>query len=75
VTVPRAAGEDLGGVVATFGEHVGLGAIALDDGREVPFHSTQLGDGTRRIDVGTRVTARVVRWHRGTLEATSVDVA
>ena len=46
-------------MVATFHEHVGLGAIALDDGREVSFHSTQLTDGTRRIEVGARVVARV----------------
>lgn len=62
-------------MVATFHEHVGLGAIALDDGREVSFHSTQLTDGTRRIEVGARVVARVVRWHRGELEAASVTTA
>lgn len=75
MTVPQAAGEVLGGVVATFDEHVGLGALSLDDGREVSFHSTQLTDGTRRIAVGARVTARVVRWHRGVLEATMVTAA
>jgi cold shock CspA family protein len=72
VTVPRAADAAQAGVVATFDEHVGLGAIALDDGREVAFHATQLADGSRRVEVGVRVTARVVRWHRGELEATMV---
>ncbi|HUD69194.1 MAG TPA: hypothetical protein VMQ40_03040 [Acidimicrobiales bacterium] len=75
MTVPCATGEDHGGTVATFDEHGGLGAIALDDGREVSFHSTQLTDGTRRATVGARVTARVVRWHRGELEATAVTAA
>jgi len=75
VTVPRAAGEDHPGSVATFDQHVGLGAIALDDGCEVSFHSTQLTDGTRRTEVGARVIARVVRWHRGELEATAVSAA
>jgi cold shock CspA family protein len=72
MTVPHASGVDVAGVVAAFDERVGLGAIALEDGREVTFHSTQLDDGTRRVDVGARVTARVARWHRGELEATAV---
>jgi cold shock CspA family protein len=72
VTVPHPVGETRGGVVAVFDERVGLGEIALDDGRLVGFHSTQLEDGSRRVQVGARVAARVLRWHRGELEATMV---
>jgi hypothetical protein len=72
VTVPHAVGETRDGVVAAFDEHVGLGEIALADGRLVGFHSTQLADGSRRVQVGARVAVRVLRWHRGELEATMV---
>jgi cold shock CspA family protein len=72
VTVPHPTGPDRAGVVAAFDERAGLGSIALVDGREVCFHSTQLADGTRSIEPGVRVVARVVRWHRGELEATAV---
>ncbi|HEV3328976.1 MAG TPA: cold shock domain-containing protein [Acidimicrobiales bacterium] len=64
----------MSGVVTAFDEHEGLGSIALDDGEEVGFHATQLADGTRAIETGTRVVASVVPWHRGRREATDVTV-
>jgi cold shock CspA family protein len=51
--------------VTAFDEAVGLGTARLGDGREVPFHATQLRDGTRRVDVGARVSGVVVAWHLG----------
>lgn len=75
MTVPRQHGPDRSGVVAAFDEHVGLGSIALDDGREVSFHATQLTDGTAQIERATPVRVHVVRWHRGELEATSISRA
>jgi cold shock CspA family protein len=62
------------GVVTAFDAREGLGRLTLDDGEEVGFHATQLSDGTRTIEVGRRVVARVVAWHRGQLEATDVTV-
>jgi cold shock CspA family protein len=63
------------GVVRHFDASEGLGEIELDDGRVVSFHATQLGDGSRSIAIGAAVTAELVAWHRGQLEATSVTVA
>jgi cold shock CspA family protein len=62
------------GVVASFDADEGLGTLALDDGTTVPFHATQLADGTRRVEVGARVTASIVPWHLGRLEATEIEV-
>jgi cold shock CspA family protein len=60
------------GVVEAFDGAVGLGRIVLDDGREVAFHATQLDGGTRTIAVGTTVSAHLVPWHLGVLEATAI---
>lgn len=60
-----------GGVVAEFDEHVGLGVVRLDDGREVPFHCAEIADGSRRIEPGSRVHCEV-RLKFGRLEAFSL---
>ena len=75
MTAARPAGVPVGGVVAAFDAAEGLGRLLLDDGETVGFHATQLVDGTRTIEVGRRVVARVVPWHAGCLEATDVAVA
>ena len=62
------------GVVRHFDQHEGLGEIELDDGRIVSFHATQLSDGSRSIAAGTAVTAELVAWHQGRIEATSVTI-
>jgi hypothetical protein len=62
------------GVVSSFDARVGLGTLALDDGRTVGFHATQLLDGTRHVEVGARVTATLVAWHAGRIEASHIDV-
>lgn len=45
----------LEGTVREFDESSGLGLIAGDDGSEVPFHCLVITDGTRRIEVGSKV--------------------
>jgi cold shock CspA family protein len=60
------------GSVAAFDARRGLGEVALDDGRTIDFHATQVADGTRAIEVGQRVTLSVVPWHAGKLEGTDV---
>jgi cold shock CspA family protein len=61
------------GTVADFSEHVGLGTVRAEDGRELPFHCTQLIDGTRTIEVGTLVRFHVVAGHQGQWEAARVE--
>ena len=63
----------LKGTVADFDEHVGLGTIRAEDGRELPFHCTQLVDGTRTIEVRTLVRFDVVAGHAGKWEAAHVE--
>lgn len=60
------------GSVVDFDAEAGLGTVEAEDGRRWRFHCTQISDGTRTIDVGTRVTFEVVAGHRGTWEAASV---
>jgi cold shock CspA family protein len=45
----------LRGRVVDFDEHVGLGHVADESGAELLFHCVEIADGTRTIDVGTRV--------------------
>ena len=61
------------GTVADFDEHVGLGTVRGEDGRELLFHCTQLLDGTRTIDVGALVRFEVVAGHAGKWEAARVE--
>ena len=64
-------GPGAGDVVA-FDEHAGWGTVRGDDGREHAFHCTAIADGTRTIDVGTRVRFVVVPGHLGRWEAADV---
>jgi cold shock CspA family protein len=48
------------GKVIAFDEHVGLGEVRSDDGKVYLFHCVEIADGSRTIDVGTRVTFRSV---------------
>ncbi|MGH9092448.1 MAG: cold shock domain-containing protein [Acidimicrobiales bacterium] len=59
----------LRGTVAGFDEARGLGTVATDAGRELPFHCTAIADGTRTIEVGTRVVFRTAPGHLGRVEA------
>jgi cold shock CspA family protein len=60
------------GTVTTFDEQRGLGAVTAD-GREYPFHTTQIADGSRSVRVGQAVTFEVVPGRRGDWEAARIE--
>ena len=62
------------GEVVAFDEAVGLGTVRADDGTVLPFHCTAIADGTRTIEVGTRVVFDVAAGGRGRWEASSLVV-
>ena len=49
------AGAPRLGTVTDFDEARGLGTISASDGELLPFHCTQIADGTRTIAVGQAV--------------------
>lgn len=59
MTETTGGGEPVSATVTSFDAHVGLGTIRLDDGSEVPFHCAEIADGSRLIEVGTRVSCTV----------------
>jgi hypothetical protein len=60
--------------VVAFDEGRGWGEIEAE-GRTLPFHCTQIADGTRTIEVGTAVTFEVRPGGMGRWEATAVTAA
>jgi CspA family cold shock protein len=62
----------LTGEVAAFDEAVGLGTVRGDDGRDYPFHCTQIADGSRSVPAGARVEFDVVPGQLGRWEAAAV---
>jgi len=60
------------GTVTAFDEQRGLGTVTAD-GREYPFHSTQIADGSRSVRVGQSVEFRVVPGRRGDWEAAEIE--
>ena len=65
-------GSEQQGDVVTFDEHVGLGEIRVSDGTTLPFHCTQIADGTRTIATGIRVRFTVRAGGPGRWEAFGV---
>ena len=63
------------GSVVEFDDPRGLGTVRSDEGVEYPFHCTAVADGTRTIEVGTRVCFLVVPWHQGRYEAVALSPA
>ena len=59
-------------VVASFDEARGDGLLRDAQGHEFYFHCVDIADGTRRIAVGARVSARRVVGLRGSDEAAEV---
>ncbi len=57
------------GTVTAFDVDRGLGTVTDVGGRELPFHCTAIADGSRRIEVGTRVTFDTAPGHLGRMEA------
>lgn len=71
-----AAGDRLTGTVVDFDVKVGLGTVevAARPRLRYRFHCTQIADGTRTVEVGTRVGFVVVAAHGGVFEAAGVAV-
>jgi len=60
----------LTGTVAEFDGRRGVGTVAPDDGGgRFFFHCTAIADGSRTIDLGTRVEFELVAGHLGRWEA------
>ena len=57
------------GIVTLFDDDAGIGTVTGDDGVEHFFHCTQIGDGSRTIAVGTKVSFEVVAGRLGRWEA------
>lgn len=55
--------------MVAFDEHRGYGTVRDDAGEERFFHCTAVADGSRTIEVGTRVTYEVVAGRLGRWEA------
>ena len=60
------------GEVTEFDEPRGLGTIG-SGGAAYPFHCTQIADGTRTIEVGSRVTFELRPGPMGRWEATNIE--
>jgi cold shock CspA family protein len=60
------------GVVTEFDEARGLGVVFGDDRTRYPFHCAALADGTRFVELGTRVVFSVAPGHGGRYEARAV---
>jgi cold shock CspA family protein len=60
------------GVVIDYDTAVGLGTLQADNGRSYGFHCTQIADGSRDIDPGSRVEFDVVAGHLGRWEAVGI---
>jgi CspA family cold shock protein len=63
------------GVVTEFDEPAGIGTVTADGGDEHFFHCTAIADGTRTIEVGTRVDFEVVPGRLGRWEAADLRPA
>lgn len=63
------------GTVTEFDDPKGWGTVTADDGAELFFHCSQIGDGTRTIEVGTAVRFEVVAGPRGRWEAAAIAPA
>ena len=59
-------------MVADFDDPRGLGTVLDDDDRRYDFHCTAVADGSRTIEVGTRVTFLLAAAHRGRFEARDI---
>jgi len=51
--------NEVTGTVDDYDDHVGAGSLTTAEGRHLPFHCTQIADGTRSIKPGTAVRFQV----------------
>jgi cold shock CspA family protein len=56
------------GCVTSFDATRGLGTVTDDAGTIYPFHATAIADGSRRVEVGTRVGYTLAPGHGGRYE-------
>jgi cold shock CspA family protein len=61
------------GRVEAFDDHRGDGRLRTDEGEVFYFHCVNIADGSRRVAVGERVTARRGVGHRGRDEAFTIE--
>jgi cold shock CspA family protein len=66
------SGDARFGTVTAFDDPRGLGTITPVDGGAVPFHCTQIADGTRTIEVGQAVRFALLP-KLGRYEATAIE--
>lgn len=70
----RRSGAALTGRVATFDKPAGYGTVTVDDSDgsgeagEWFFHCTAIADGSRSVEIGTRVHFRLAPGHLGRME-------
>jgi len=60
-------------IVTSFDRAVGLGVVHCDDGTDLGFHATAIIDGSRDVEVGSRVLIAVTSGHGGIREAGTVS--
>lgn len=68
----RATEGDRTGVVSEYDDPAGIGTVTADEGDRHFFHCTAIADGSRTIEVGTRVRFTVVPGHLGRWEAAAL---
>ncbi len=61
------------GTVSSFDERVGLGTVRVEGNDSYLFHCTQIADGSRTIDEGTKVIFVLVARHGGVWEAAQLQ--
>ncbi|MCL6094865.1 MAG: hypothetical protein M1519_03405 [Actinobacteria bacterium] len=57
------------GTVSSFDDATGLGEVTSLDGVTIPFHCTEIADGSRRIERGRQVAYLIRPGHCGRIEA------
>jgi cold shock CspA family protein len=68
VAAPVATAAPRLGRVASFDADRGIGSVTDDSGAVFSFHATAIADGSRRVDVGTRVGYMLAPGHGGRYE-------
>ncbi len=69
---PRECWSTVTGVVSAFDVDRGWGTVTSGRGGSYGFHCAQIADGSRQIDVGANVSARIVPGLAGAYEATRI---
>jgi cold shock CspA family protein len=70
--VAGATEGDRTGVVTEYDDPAGIGTVTADGGDQHFFHCTAIADGSRTIEVGTRVRFDVVPGRLGRWEAAAL---